>query len=128
MMEVIVYELDGELCRVTPAPSFSVDDIKKDIPQGVSYEIVENDSLPESKYRNAWKLENKEVVICPIKKQKCDADIETIWIDEEIESLKEKIEAVEDTGKTATKLRAYRVALKQYKSDLYMPNVTRPVL
>lgn len=127
-MKVIVYELDGNLCRVTPAPGFSIDDIKKDVPKGVSYEIVENDLLPESKYRNAWKLENKKVVICPIKKQNCDCDIETQWIDSEIESLKDKIEEKEDAGLKATKLRAYRQALKQYKSDLYMPNVSRPKL
>ena len=127
-MKVIVYELDGNLCRVTPAPNFTIEDVVKDVPEGVSYEIVENDLLPEAKYRNAWKLENKNVVICPVKKQKCDADIETQWIDSEIESLKDKIEEKEDAGLKATKLRAYRQALKQYKSDLYMPNVSRPKL
>ena len=119
---------DGELHRVTPAQGFSINDIKKDVPQGINYEIVENDTLPESKYRYAWKLEDKKVVICPIKKKKVDADIEEIWIDSELKELPEKIEAIEDLGKTATNLRKYRAALKQYKSDLYMPNVSRPTL
>ena len=50
------------------------------------------------------------------------------WIDGELSRIRDLIEHAEDTLTKVPKLRAYRVALKQYKSDLYMPNVTRPTL
>ena len=60
--------------------------------------------------------------------KKTDINTERKWIDSELERVRDKIEEKEDVGLKAPKLRAYRVALKQYKSDLYMPNVSRPTL
>ena len=50
------------------------------------------------------------------------------WASDEIKPLAEQIEDLEDAGQSAAKLRTYRAALKQYKADIYMPNVTRPKL
>ena len=54
--------------------------------------------------------------------------IDLAWADKELSNLRDKIEDAEDTGAKVPKLRSYRQALKQYKSDIYMPNVRRPVL
>ena len=50
------------------------------------------------------------------------------WIESELTRVRDLIEDAEDTLTKVPKLRAYRQALKQYKSDLYMPNVSRPKL
>lgn len=57
-----------------------------------------------------------------------DKDIERKWVDGELIKVRELIEDAEDLGQKAPRLRGYRQALKQYKSDLYMPNVSRPSL
>ena len=116
---------DGDLHRVTPAPSFSVDDIKKDIPEGVDYKIVENDDMPDPSKRHKWKLNGDKV---EVDETKIDASSEELWTDSEIEIITDKIETLEDSGSKAVSARTYRQALKQYKSDLYMPNITRPKL
>lgn len=61
-------------------------------------------------------------------KESIKADAEIVWANAEISPLAEQIEDLEDAGKSAAKLRTYRSALKQYKADIYMPNVTRPKL
>ena len=134
-MDVITFEVDGELCVHTPcaANGHTVESQLANpdflaTTEGAELVPSKKADLPEYTYRYAWKLENGKVVICPIKKKKVDADIETVWIDSEILPLQDKIEGMEDTGTKATKLRTYRAALKQYKTDLYMPNITRPKL
>ena len=54
--------------------------------------------------------------------------LEANWIDSELTRVRDLIEDAEDTKTLVPKLRAYRQALKQYKSDLYMSNVSRPTL
>ena len=124
-MKVIIYELDGDLCRITPVNGFTAEDVIKDVPPGVNYKIVENDSLPDARKRHQWKLEGDQVVLDATK---IDVNTEESWVEAELALVRDKIEEKEDAGLKAPKLRAYRVALKQYKSDLYMPNVSRPTL
>lgn len=50
------------------------------------------------------------------------------WIAKELEQVRSDIEDKIDAGLKAPKLRKYRIALKAYKSNLYMPNVSRPTL
>jgi len=124
-MRVIIYEKDGVVHRITPAPNMDIKDAKKDIPEGVTFKVVNNNSLPDITKRHQWRLEGDSVVIDP---SKIDITIETEWIDNELKDVRDKIEEKLDAGLKATRLRTYRQALKEYKSNLYMPNVSRPTL
>lgn len=55
-------------------------------------------------------------------------NIERQWIESELEQVRSDIEDKIDAGLKAPKLRKYRIALKAYKSNLYMPNISRPTL
>jgi len=54
--------------------------------------------------------------------------VEFNWIKSELIKTSKEIEDKEDQALSAKKLRAYRFKLKQYKTDLYMPNISRPKL
>lgn len=60
----LVYEQEnGTLAVVIPAPGVSVEEAAKAVPQGKSYKVVSEDSLPTDRvFRTAWKLEGDEVV------------------------------------------------------------------
>ena len=73
-------------------------------------------------------LKPRELALKQIATNEVDKRNEREWIDSELAKVRDLIEDAEDTKTLATKLRAYRQALKQYKSDLYMPNVSRPRL
>ena len=59
--------------------------------------------------------------------EEVNKNLEREWIASELDIVRDQIENAEDTNKKVPNLRAYRLALKQYKSDLYMPNVSRPI-
>jgi hypothetical protein len=66
-MEVIVYMKDGNLCRVTPAPNLTVEQVIKDVPKGVTHKIVDGTKMPSYIIRNAWKLDGDSVQIDLVK-------------------------------------------------------------
>lgn len=61
-MEVIVYQIEGKVYRITPVDLNAV-------PQGVDYKILDNDLMPSHILRNAWKL-NGDLVEVDITKGK----------------------------------------------------------
>tara|TARA_Y100001963_G_C6724516_1_gene420752 strand:+ start:658 stop:1062 length:405 start_codon:yes stop_codon:yes gene_type:complete len=53
MTKIIYSNSDGSVSIVTPTGS--IDDAKKAVPSGVSYEIVEDNKIPTDRtFRNAW--------------------------------------------------------------------------
>ena len=55
MTKIIYSNSDGTLSVITPSPNGSIERAKKDIPSGVSYEIVDDDKIPTDRtFRNAW--------------------------------------------------------------------------
>ena len=56
-MTKIIYQNPetGRASIVTPAPGYTIEDAKKAVPSGVSYEIVEDSVIPSDRtFRNAW--------------------------------------------------------------------------
>ena len=55
MSKIIYSNSDGTVSVITPSPNGSIERAKKDIPSGVSYEIVDDDKIPTDRtFRNAW--------------------------------------------------------------------------
>ena len=73
-------------------------------------------------------LKDRELALKQIAINEVDKRNERKWIESELTRMRDLIEDAEDTKTLVPKLRAYRQALKQYKSDLYMPNISRPTL
>lgn len=63
MTDVIVYEDNGSVCIITPTEGLQAKDVAmKDVPSGVSYQIMPQSALPQSRdFRDAWRLKGKEV-------------------------------------------------------------------
>ncbi len=78
MSHVIVYETTNKLGEpqiaiITPTAEcgLTVEQIaSKDVPEGVSYIIIDSDTLPNNReHRGAWELRNGAVVVNQIKAQ-----------------------------------------------------------
>tara|TARA_R100001509_G_C4831403_1_gene203429 strand:+ start:513 stop:731 length:219 start_codon:yes stop_codon:yes gene_type:complete len=66
MAKKIIYKAEnGTLSVITPAEnnSMTIEDIaKKDVPTGLSYKIIEDTDLPNSReFRNAWTIADNEL-------------------------------------------------------------------
>ena len=63
MSKIIYTNSDGTVSIITPAGD--VNDAIKDVPSGLSYEIVEDSAIPTDRsFRNAWKERfNKQTYI-----------------------------------------------------------------
>ena len=60
MSKIIYTNSDGTVSIITPAGN--VNDSIKDVPDGLSYEIVEDSVIPTDRaFRNAWKQNNKTI-------------------------------------------------------------------
>ena len=60
MSKIIYTNLDGTVSIITPAGN--VNDSIKDVPDGLSYEIVEDSVIPTDRtFRNAWKQNSKTI-------------------------------------------------------------------
>lgn len=68
-MKRLFFMQDGYLCEVIPAENFSVDDMKvgRDIPENVTSQKVEHDTLPDPILRGAWKLNGSNVDVDMVK-------------------------------------------------------------
>ena len=69
MVQVIIYELNGQVAVCTPSGEFSIEQVLfKDCPVGAI--IVDADSLPNNnEFFNAWELVDGKVVVNETKKQ-----------------------------------------------------------
>ena len=55
MSKIIYSNSDGSVCIITPSPNGSIERAKKDVPSGVSYEVVDDNKIPTDRtFRNAW--------------------------------------------------------------------------
>ena len=60
MSKIIYTNSDGTVSIIIPAGD--VNDAIKDVPSGLSYEIVEDSAIPTDRsFRNAWKQNNKTI-------------------------------------------------------------------
>ena len=60
MSRIIYTNSDGTVSIITPAGD--VNDAIKDVPSGLSYEIVEDSAIPTDRsFRNAWKQNSKTI-------------------------------------------------------------------
>ena len=60
MSKIIYTNSDGTVSIITPAGD--VNDAIKDVPSGLSYEIVEDSAIPTDRsFRNAWKQNGKTI-------------------------------------------------------------------
>ena len=60
MSKIIYTNPDGTVSIITPAGD--VNDAIKDVPDGLSYEIVEDSAIPTDRtFRNAWKQNSKTI-------------------------------------------------------------------
>jgi hypothetical protein len=61
MSEVIIYEYEGGVAVVVPAPDVDIKDVAaRDIPQGCDYKIVDSAKLPDDRvFRGAWTTDCK---------------------------------------------------------------------
>ena len=60
MSKIIYTNSDGTVSIIIPAGD--VNDAIKDVPSGLSYEIVEDSAIPiDRSFRNAWKQNNKTI-------------------------------------------------------------------
>ena len=60
MSKIIYTNSDGTVSIITPAGNVS--DAIKDVPDGLSYEIVEDSAIPTDRsFRNAWKQNSKTI-------------------------------------------------------------------
>ena len=60
MSRIIYTKSDGTVSIITPAGD--VNDAIKDVPSGLSYEIVEDSAIPTDRsFRNAWKQNSKTI-------------------------------------------------------------------
>ena len=60
MSKIIYTNSDGTVSIITPAGD--VNDAIKDVPNGLSYEIVEDSAIPTDRtFRNAWKQNSKTI-------------------------------------------------------------------
>ena len=60
MSRIIYTKSDGTVSIITPAGD--VNDAIKDVPSGLSYEIVEDSAIPTDRsFRNAWKQNGKTI-------------------------------------------------------------------
>ena len=60
MSKIIYTNTNGTISIITPAGD--VNDAIKDVPDGLSYEIVEESAIPTDRsFRNAWKQNNKTI-------------------------------------------------------------------
>ena len=55
-MKIIYQNLEGGVSVIHPTSELSIEEVAaKDVPEGVAYEIVEDDAIPSDRYfRNAW--------------------------------------------------------------------------
>lgn len=76
MGKKIIYELNGNVCVVTPVDESKIDEvIKKDIPIGVPFKVIDSSALPEDRsFRNAWKLSNSNIDIDILKAKEITKD------------------------------------------------------
>jgi hypothetical protein len=67
--EVVVWENEGKVAVTTPTEEFTAQEIQaKDIPEGVTSYIVDDSTLPDNQWRDAWVLNNGVVTIDEAKK------------------------------------------------------------
>jgi len=63
----IVYEIGGNVHVVNPNPNseLTIDQIaQKDVPNGVSYQIVQDSDIPASReHRNEWKINGNKIEV-----------------------------------------------------------------
>lgn len=63
-MQVIVYPTDTGVAVVCPAPGFDVQAVAaKDVPDGVTFAIVDSDTLPDYATRDRWVWNNGAVAV-----------------------------------------------------------------
>jgi hypothetical protein len=57
-MKIIYTNNEGGVSVIIPTGELSIEEVAaKDVPEGVAYEIVEDDAIPSDRtFRNAWKL------------------------------------------------------------------------
>ena len=55
-MKIIYQNQEGGICVIHPTGELSIEEVAaKDVPEGVAYEIVEDDAIPSDRtFRNAW--------------------------------------------------------------------------
>ena len=55
MSKIIYSNSDGTVSIIVPAPGVTIEMAKRDVPSGVSYEVVDDDKIPTDRtFRNAW--------------------------------------------------------------------------
>ena len=62
MSKVIITNSDGTVSIMTPIEGTAEECAKRDLPDGTSYEIVDDSVIPTDRsFRNAWKQNNKTI-------------------------------------------------------------------
>jgi hypothetical protein len=116
-MKVLVYMEDGNLCRVTPAHGYTVDDCIKDVPSGIPYKEVNNSDMPSHILRNAWTLNSNKVDIDIIKGKHIAHDIRR---EKRAEALADNIEIIKQDAAGIPLKDGQSAATAQAENNAYM--------
>lgn len=112
-MKIIYTNNEGGLSVIHPTGELSIEEVAaKDVPQGVAYEIVEDDAIPSDRFfRNAWVVSGAAVDVDLDKAKDIGHDIRRAKRAEEFAPLDEVI-AKQIPGNDPPEVEAERQAIR----------------
>jgi hypothetical protein len=70
-MEVIVYKSEEGVSVITPADNISLDEvICLTVPEGTRYAVLDDKTLPDCYFRDAWVIDDNFIITIDVKKAK----------------------------------------------------------
>ena len=111
MSKIIYTNSDGTVSIITPAGD--VNDAIKDVPSGLSYEIVEDSVIPTDRsFRNAWKQNSKTIETDMTKAKEIHKDKIRIARTPKLAELDIEFQKALETGASTTDIVAKKQALR----------------
>ena len=116
-MSIIIYtNSDGTVSIITPAGD--VNDAIKDVPSGLSYEIVEDSVIPTDRsFRNAWKQNSKTIETDMTKAKEIHKDKIRIARTPKLAELDIEFQKAQETGADTSAIVAKKNALRDAPAD-----------
>ena len=116
MSKIIYTNSDGTVSIITPAGD--VNDAIKDVPSGLSYEIVEDSVIPTDRsFRNAWKQNSKTIETDMTKAKEIHKDKIRIARTPKLAELDIEFQKALETGASTTDIVAKKQALRDAPAD-----------
>ena len=116
MSKIIYTNSDGTVSIITPAGD--VNNAIKDVPSGLSYEIVEDSAIPTDRsFRNAWKQNSKTIETDMTKAKEIHKDKIRTARTPKLAELDIEFQKALETGASTTDIVAKKQALRDAPAD-----------